>query len=73
MREILCKEDAEKIQALLGSERMTTRFWSLFWHIWMELVYKEIWKKRCKDTEAWEKKENISRKEKFTQVEKRKK
>ena len=39
----------------------------------MELVYKKIWKKQCKNTEAWEKKENISRKEKFTQVEKKKK
>ena len=52
---------------------MMIKFWSLFWHIWIELVYKEIWKKRCKDTEAWEKKESISKKEKFSQKEKGKK
>src|SRR5437868_141161 len=73
LRGILHEEDAEKIKAELGSERMMIKFWSLFWHIWMELVYKEIWKKRCKDTEAWEKKESISKKEKFSQKEKGKK
>jgi len=39
----------------------------------MELVYEEIWKHRCKDMELWEKKEKISKKEKYMSREKRKK
>ena len=73
IREILSKEDAEKIQIIVSSERMMIKFQSLFWHIWIELVYKEIQKNWCKDIELWEKKEKISKKEKYMSKEKRKK
>jgi len=73
IRGILIKEDAEKIQTIVSSERMMIKFWSLFWHSWIELVYEEIWKHRCKDMELWEKKEKISKKEKYMSKEKRKK
>jgi hypothetical protein len=42
IRGILSEEDAEKIKVATGSEKMMVKFWSLFWHIWIELVYKEV-------------------------------
>ena len=59
MRGILNEEDALRIKDMVGSEKMMSRFWCMLWSNWMELFYKEVWKKRCKDMETWEKKEKI--------------
>jgi ribonuclease HI len=71
LRGILNEEDALRIKDMVGSEKMMSRFWCMLWSNWMELFYKEVWKKRCKDMETWEKKEKIGRKDKYAKKKKK--
>ena len=64
LRGILREEDAKKIKEIIGSEKQLTKFWSIFWNIWIESIYKEIWIERCNEMNIWEKRKKISEKDK---------
>jgi hypothetical protein len=64
LRGILREEDAKKIKEVIGTEKQIIKFWSIFWNIWMESIYKEIWIERCNEMNLWEKENKISEKDK---------